>query len=180
MNLAFPRALMGGVLVALALAGCGTGSSEPSHLISTPTRSPYIARANQICGMMLRETRQLGRRFIKAVAATDQPSLLALETKALLGPGLGVLDRASKQLRAVSARAQDAALGVYVGLFEPIIQLGELRLHAGRTGNFAESQNLEQQMEQLGEEQRTAARLAGARTCGVNFLHALTAAWRIK
>jgi hypothetical protein len=160
----------------VALPACGGGSSQSSSVTDTG-RTGYRPAVNGICRDLLRETRKIGRHFIQSVQAGGQEDLLAAETQELVRPGLRVLERTSRRLRAVQARVQNPALGVYVGLFEPIVQLARLRLRAGRAGDLAESKNLERQMEELGAEQRTAARLAGVRVCQVDLLHALTSSW---
>lgn len=175
-----PYRSFGALMVTAALAGCGGGSTGSPHTATTATGSPNFAKAERVCEAMLRETRQVGRKFIPATERRGGSNILALETEFLVKPGLRVLNHAAGRLRAIDAETKNSTFQVYVGLFEPIIQLGELRLQAGRTDNLAEANNLVQQMEDLGEEQRSVAQQAGLKTCSIDFLHALTTSWTQK
>jgi hypothetical protein len=172
-------ALLLGLVVA---AGCGgSGDSGEATQASRPAApKPYVAKANRICRGMLRETRRVGRAFIKRAVETRAENLLTAETEQIVAPGMRVLKRTARRLRRLSARSHDASLAVYVGLYEPLIQLGELRLAAGHADDLNEAKNLERQMEELGAEQRLAARLAGLGACEVDFLQALVSSWRSK
>jgi hypothetical protein len=173
------------VLTVLALGGCGGGGEETTAAATTqqeatttaPRPRAYVAAANGVCRQMLRETRRLGRDFIAEVAASPEHDLLGSMTEGLISPGVTVLSRIAARLRAVEAKYPDPALSVYVGLYEPLLQLARLRLSAGEAEDFGEAKNLETQMEQIGTEQRLAARRAGLRDCGVDFLHALVSSW---
>ncbi|HEX2391914.1 MAG TPA: hypothetical protein VHI77_03235 [Solirubrobacterales bacterium] len=168
------------LIAVLALAGCGgssdagetTGAAQPT----APKR--YLAKGDAICRQMLRETRRVGRRFIKQAVEAEETSLFGAETERIVKPGIVVLERIARRFRALSAEAHDQSLAIYVGLYEPLIQLGELRLAAGEAGDLNEAKNLEAQMEEVGSEQRLAARLAGLHACEIDFLHALVSSWR--
>jgi hypothetical protein len=164
----------------LALPGCGgsSDSGEPTQAKVSTAPRPYVAEADGICREMLRETRQLGRRFVKRAVEAGESNFLGAETEHIVKPGLVILRRTASRFRRLSAQSHDPSLAVYVGLYEPLIQLGELRLAAGRVDDLNEAKNLERQMEELGAEQRVAAQLAGLRSCEVDFLQALVSSWR--
>lgn len=171
------------VLTALALGGCGGGGEETTtgattQQGATATSPPaYVAPADGVCRQMLRETRRLGRAFIAEVAISPDHDLLGSMTDGLIKPGVAVLSRIAARLRAVEAKYPDPELSVYVDLYEPLLQLARLRLSAGEAEEAGEARNLQMQMEQIGAEQRLAARRAGLRDCGVDFLHALVSSW---
>jgi hypothetical protein len=173
------RTLIPILLAVSAFAGCGSGSEATSPSTTQATASkPFVTAADRVCREMQRETKQLGHGFLARVASSPQHNLLRAETEILVRPGIRILDRAAARLRAVDERSEDPSLSVYVDLYEPLLQLAKLRLAAGEAEDLASAKNLEGQMEQIGAEQRVAARIAGLRDCRVDFLHALVSSWK--
>jgi hypothetical protein len=126
---------------------------------------------------MLRHAKKLGSEFAARVTRTGVTDLVALAPKVLFRPGLAEIEAAAARMRSIAGANPNPRFAVYVDLYEPLIQLGQLMLSAAEESDIAETQNLQIQMENVGGEQRTAARLAGLDDCRVDFLHALVASW---
>lgn len=186
------RGIAATVLVILLLgllAACG-GSSGSSSSVAQSTAggaetigradagpADYVAPANSVCRKMLRQAKQLGSEFATRFSRTRNPNLAAAAPRLLFKPGVAVIERSAARMRAVEAQHSDPRFAIYVGLYDPLVQLSRLMLSAAEEGDIAETRNLQVQMEGIGAEQRTAARLAGIRDCQVDFLHALVASW---
>ncbi|MGN6558576.1 MAG: hypothetical protein ACTHLH_11290 [Solirubrobacterales bacterium] len=168
------------VALALAVAGCGgsdSSSTVPQGAAARQRSAAYLRKADEVCAAMLRRTKKLGHEFIEKATGSNPPTLLSLQTELLVKPGLAVLRDTARRLRGIAAEAEDPELSLYAGLYEPLIQLAELRLRAGREGDPAESQNLQRQMEEIGAEQRQVAAAAGLENCQADFLQALVSSW---
>ncbi|HXQ88932.1 MAG TPA: hypothetical protein VN733_04765 [Solirubrobacterales bacterium] len=171
-------AIAGLAAAALILAGCGGSDSDPSSEATAPPLTAAHAReANATCEEMLRRTKVLGQGFIERASGATPRTLLELQTELLVQPGLDVLRDTARRFRRIAAESGNPELSLYAGLYEPLIQVGELRLQAGREGDPAESQNLQRQMEEIGAEQRQLAVALGLESCRIDFLRALVESW---
>jgi hypothetical protein len=177
------------LLLVLAVTACGGGSSSSSSsapVTTAPssggakepaeeTSTAYVKPAEATCHQLLREAQRIGRKFIAEYAASENASPEQFEMSGLIRPGVHSLERISTKFRALSERYPNPNFALYVGLYEPLLQLAHLRLAAGE--DEAEGKSLEGQMEAVGAEQRLAAKQAGLKACQIDFLHALVASW---
>jgi hypothetical protein len=176
------------VLLVLLLSACGGSSSSTS--VSTVATAPssggakepeggasmaYVKPAEATCERLLAEARQIGRSFVHKVIEVNATNPEEFEMSKLIRPGVRSLERIAARFRAIEKRHPNPNFDVYVGLYEPLLQLAHLRLAAG--DDQAEGKNLERQMESVGAEQRLAARQSGLKACRIDFLHALVASW---
>jgi hypothetical protein len=165
------------VIAALALIGlcsCGGGDDAPSQRAATiapPEEVPaaVVTQANRNCRQMLRDVKQVGRAAIRG----DYSDTLELATEGFAKPGLRLMRGLAKRQQALEPSADSARFSVYADLFDPIIVLAKQGLSAGRADDRARSQQLRDLLTGLGEDQQQAARRAGLRDCGVDFLDAL-------
>jgi hypothetical protein len=157
----------------IAVAGCGGGgeSSDASTTATTPTSPAVVAKADAICRQIAVELRAVGHR----AARSDAKSALELTTDYMIGPTIPVLARAGRKLEALKAAAGNPSYDLFVDLFDPALVLAEKRLTAGRHNDSARAEGLEDQLTNLGETQRAAARDAGLHDCAVDFQHILAA-----
>lgn len=182
MNTARARALRrGGPLVALAavvlalvfaLAGCGGGDDSGSGATTTatnPTSPAVVTKADAICRQIAVELRAIGHRAAHSEAANG----LELTTEHMIRPTIPVLARAGRKLEALKGAAGNPSYDLFVDLFDPALVLAEKRLAAGQRDDPATAEGLEQQLTNLGETQRAAARDAGLHDCAVDFQHIL-------
>jgi hypothetical protein len=167
-------ALVAMALVAgVAVAGCGGGDSGESATggvttgepTATPTSPAVVAKADTICRQIARELRAIGHRAAHSSASNG----LELTTEGMIRPTIPVLARAGRRLEALKAEAGNKSYDLFVDLFDPALVLAEKRLAAGRRGDHASSAGLEEQLTNLGETQRGAARDAGLDDCDVDF-----------
>jgi hypothetical protein len=149
------------------LASCGGGQGERS----AASRQAF-AEANANCRQMLAAVKQLA----KGVLSRGYSSNLELTTEGFAKPGIDLVRREAKQQQSLQAVAANPHFTLYAELFDPIIVLAEQRLRAGRAGEVARSQLLQDLLTSLGAEQRDAAHLAGLRDCDVDFLDAMVRA----
>lgn len=158
--------------LAVALAGCGGGDSTSSATTTTaakPTSPAVVAKADAICRQIAVELRAIGHR----AAHADASNGLELTTEYMIRPTIPVLARAGRKLEALKAAAGNPSYNLFVDLFDPALVLAEKRLAAGRRDDPATAEGLEQQLTNLGETQRAAARDAGLHDCAVDFQHIL-------
>jgi hypothetical protein len=158
---------------AVALAGCGGGgdSTGGGSTVTKPTAPKVVAEADTICRQIARELRAIGHRAAHATVTTG----LELTTEHMIRPTIPVLARAGRRLEALKAAAGNPSYDLFVNLFDPALVLAEKRLAAGRRGDRAGAEGLEEQLTNLGETQRGAARDAGLHDCDVDFQHILAA-----
>jgi hypothetical protein len=152
---------------AVALAGCGGGgdSTGSATTATKPTAPEVVAKADAICRQISRELRAIGRRAAYSTATNG----LELTTIYMIRPTIPVLARAGRRLEAMKKAAGNSSYDLFVDLFDPALVLAEKRLAAGRRGDQASSDGLEEQLTNLGETQRGAARDAGLHDCAVDF-----------
>jgi hypothetical protein len=177
----FSALLATAVTVAVVLTGCGgsgnsqtdttRSNSSPPRPVSGVNKTRYVERAEAICRQSVRETHTLGQELSQT--ASHSTSIQDTIARGLVKPGIGILSRQASRLRGLRPIPSSRDLYVYLGLFDPIIELSRQLLQAGETGNTAQSHNLELMIAGLGNEQSAAARHFGFRTCSVGFTSAL-------
>lgn len=158
--------------LSVAVAGCGGdggSSSSSSTTATTPTAPAVAAKADAICRQIAVELRAIGHRAAHSEAASG----LELTTEHMIRPTIPVLARAGRRLEALKAAAGNPSYNLFVDLFDPALVLAEKRLVAGQRDDPATAEGLEQQLTNLGETQRAAARDAGLHDCAVDFQHIL-------
>ncbi|HEX3042848.1 MAG TPA: hypothetical protein VHP56_12240 [Solirubrobacterales bacterium] len=163
------------LLLVLALsafaAGCGGDGEDNKPSAPVPADQSYAAKADAICQKGVARTRRLGREFSAAGITPTTPDLLAVTTDHLVRPGIRVRAQMAEELRALGQpKAGGEAVEAYLELFDPLEELSRLRLHAGVASDVGESHRLETLMQELGEEQQAAARIAGLEACATNFV----------
>jgi hypothetical protein len=172
--------LMATTLIVLALAaglavtGCGggdstTGGAAGTEVAAKPTAPAVVAKADAICRQIARELEAIGHRAAHSSASNG----LELTTEGLIAPTIPVLARAGRRLAALKGEAGNKSYDLFVDLFDPALVLAEKRLAAGRRNDHTSSAGLEEQLTNLGETQRGAARDAGLQDCEVDFQHIL-------
>jgi hypothetical protein len=184
MDLSRGRAALLLALCATALfTGCGSsGESAPETAVrsvdTAPDRSAsavdkgrYVARAEAICRRALRETRALGRNLSGVLS--NAPSPQQGITSGLVRPGTEILSREAAELRDLRPQPDSRLLEIYLGLFDPIVELGRQRLLAGTADEPDRAHDLELMIASLGNEQSVAAHRFGLQACGVPFTRAL-------
>jgi 4-amino-4-deoxy-L-arabinose transferase-like glycosyltransferase len=171
----------GAVLGALMLAGCGgddpdggptapsaTRAEEPRDAVA-PGKAGYIRRADAICAEAIAETRAFRKR-LGSVPPPPAPSAVAQFTEALVAPGIPILERQARRLRALPRPADDAeTLEAYLGLFDVTSALLRERLRVGREGNLTVGLELEDRIFAIGDEQLELAREYGFETCSTDL-----------
>lgn len=178
-------AIVVAVLTVVATAGCGGGDqatdTQPGASQKPPRSAPTatLAQANANCRRFLRQARELGDGAFSEGSGT----ILELATENVVKPSIPLLEEMARRQQALARAAGDPDLSFYADLFDPVIVLTKERLRSGqaviRTGSELErerSAELEDQMTELGEEQRGAARRAGLPACAVDFRKALISA----
>jgi hypothetical protein len=169
--------------IAAIFFGCGgsdgaapattAGSVDADAHRSAPRidRDRYVERAEAICSRSLRETRTLSRDLPEVIAGSASPQEGI--TNGLVRPGIGILSREAAELRDIEPVPSSRALKLYLGLFDPIVELSRQRLQVGTAGEPERARNLELMIAELGSEQSVAARRFGLRACAVPFTRAL-------
>ena len=181
MSLSRGRSALLIALATAALTGCGGSRSATSETTDTvvPThrtasdvdRGLYIAKAEAICRRGLRKTHALGRNLPEVLSSSASPQEGI--TNGLVRPGTEILSREAAGLRNIRPAPNSRALEIYLGLFEPIVELAHQRLEAGTAGELERAHNLELMIASLGDEQSAAAHQFGLHACSVKFTRAL-------
>jgi hypothetical protein len=171
------KAVMSVLLALLAIAGCGGGNDGDDGArppaATGPADPEYAEKAEKVCGRALDQTRRLGRAFSKAKISPATPDLLAVTTEKLVRPGIAIRARMARQLRSLPPPERGGeSVAAYLELFDPLEELSRQRLEAGLERDLDEVRRLEALMQELGEEQEAAARLAGLEACAANFVNA--------
>ncbi len=162
------------ILGALVLAGCGGGDSDepaaPEQRVPTSESDPgYASEANAICRKAVQETRELGQELLATGGSSSEA--IELTTEDLIAPGIEIRERQAERLRRLDPPADpDPFLVVYLDIFEPLGELSQQRLEAGRAQSYAKVSQLEDLMLDLANEQTRAARRAGLDDCAVDFV----------
>ena len=170
------------ILAAVAIAGCGEGDQATDAQPQASQEQPQLAsvgilaRASANCRRFLRQARELGDRAFGEGSGT----ILEMATENIVRPSIPLLEEMARRQQALARGTRDPDLTLYANLFDPIVVLTRERLRSGqaviRSGSEVErerSADLEDQMTELGEEQRAAARRARLPACSVDFRKAL-------
>jgi hypothetical protein len=165
------------------LGGCGgsdetapatsgdSAGADTSQAASGVDRGHYVARAEAICRRSLRETGELGRQLSRVISSAASPQRAI--TNGLVRPGTEILSRQGSDLRNLGPAPDSRALEIYLGLFDPIVELARQRLQAGTADEPERAHSLELMIADLENEQSLAARRFGMRACSVPFNNAL-------
>jgi hypothetical protein len=166
------------VVLASILAGCGSGGGSSTGATTT-TSVPAATAAHQgreaeaVCAKMVNNATRLGKKAF-AIDPSRYASSLEFTTEALIAPSLPVVEGSARELRAIIITGAEPKLGAFVNLFDPILALLQDRVRAGRQGNSEEAHEVEQQLIELGQIQRTLAKEAGLKSCDVDFVGAFS------
>lgn len=164
-----PIAMLLAAVAISALAACGGGGGQADQSAASPH---VLAKANANCRQMLHAVKQLA----KGVLNSGYANTLELTTEGFAKPGIALVRREAQRQQALQHTADDPHFSLYAELFDPIIVMAEQRLHAGQAREIAQAQLLQDLLTSLGAEQREAARRAGLRDCGIDFLDAMVRA----
>jgi hypothetical protein len=165
--------LTAALLLLLFIAGCGGDSGGSSSGQSAATNSAVpsaasVADGEAICSAMIARASRMGAQF------TDNPdfhsSALTLTTQKLIKPAIPIVERSARQLRALRPEAKSVKFDSFVTLYDPILALLRERVDAGEAGDEARARDLELQLLDLADLQRSLAREAGLNTCDVDFI----------
>ncbi|HEV7615373.1 MAG TPA: hypothetical protein VGO36_04000 [Solirubrobacterales bacterium] len=103
-----------------------------------------------------------------STAASPQQGI----TGGVVGPGIAILSAEAAGLRKLGPPPASPAFEIYLGLFDPIIELARQRFQAGTT-DPEQARRLELMVASLNAEQSAAAKRFGLRACGIEFNAAL-------
>ena len=182
MQLTSPRS-RGLVLLLLfmfLLTGCGSsdGPAAKESAAGAEKELPakadaaLAARSEAICKDTQREIKKLGRGLAQRISAASGLDAIG---EALVAPGIRILTRESSRLARLEEPSNPPRFQTYTGLFDPIIELSQQRLDAGRAGELSRGRDLELLIAGLTEKQAAVARELGLSACGVDFTQALGA-----
>jgi hypothetical protein len=105
---------------------------------------------------------------------TDAPQTAGeVVVNGLIKPGISILSEKAARLRAIEPAPDSPDLEVYVGFYNPIIELSRQLLQATEANDGARSRALELMIADLGDEQADAGRAFGFGSCAVTFTEAL-------
>ncbi len=179
----WPLALfIAGIVVAL-FGGCGgsdetltrsaAGAIESSEHQPVPRidRAQYLKRAEAICSRSAHEIHALGRALPRVFSQSG--SYQKAITNGLVRPGIEILNTEAARLRSLGPAPSSRESEVFLGLFDPIIELAHERLRAGNSGDPEHARTLELMIASLEDEQSAAARGLGLHACSLEFTHAL-------
>jgi hypothetical protein len=155
-------ALLCALALTCALAGCGGGGSSTSEARLAPAVHRH---AEAICREFDRELVAIGH----GALANPPHTTLELTTQRLVKPTIPVLEKTAARLQALQGQAGNASFELFSNLFDPAIVLAEKRLKAGEEEDYERSHGLEEQLTNLSETQRRAARNAGLAACDIDF-----------
>jgi hypothetical protein len=177
------RSLLSVLAVAVILGGCGSSDSGETEAATETTSSTsrnahsgvdparYSKRAEGICARGVRETHTLGRRLAEVVSNSATPE--AAITNGVVKPGIEILEREGNSLRSLGQPPDSRTWQVFVGLYDPIVELARQRLQATAAGEPERARGIEQMIGRLEGERSAAARQLGLDSCGVQFSRAL-------
>jgi hypothetical protein len=124
-----------------------------------------------ICRQSTLETRALRRKLPEAFSRSASPQDAI--TNGIVKPGIEILSHESTRLRDLGVSPSSSSLKIYLGLFEPIVELARQRLQVGTAGENERAHSLELLIAGLEDEQSAAARRVGLDACSVGFNRAL-------
>lgn len=182
MQLTSPRS-RGLVLLLLSVflaTGCGSSDSQTERegpagadkQLSAKPDAELAARSEAICKDAQREIKALGRGLAKRISGASGLDAIG---GALVAPGIRILARESSRFARLEEPSNPPRFQTYTGLFDPIIELSQQRLDAGRAGELSRGHEIELLIAGLTEEQAAIARELGLSACGVDFTQALGA-----
>ena len=161
-----------------ALSGCGGGSGSQSSSTVTGAATkeaglePVIARrVESICERATAESKALRADLPQRIRRSSSPEEAI--TQGLVAPGIVVLEKESRQIRAFSPRVESTVFATYVGLFEPVLTLAYQRLASGEAMEIDQSHELENLTAGLTLEQAKLAANLGLQGCETDFFQAL-------
>lgn len=170
------------ISVTIFLCSCGGGTSgddsqprlddigkSSGQAPGTVPVAAFSRKAEGVCRRSLAATRALGRRLPQILDGSSFAQEAV--TSGLVRPGVAILSTEAARLRALGT-PESGALQTYVGLFEPIVELGRQRLDVG-AGEIGRMHSLEQLIAGLEDEQSAIARRSGLKACAVSFNRAL-------
>lgn len=167
------------VLLTGALAGCGSSTSALTggsavatggDVTSIPSDA-YLGKVRAACRRAVAETGELAARLPKFFA--EAPNGTAAITEGVVRQGVRIIEAEARRVRAAGPEPTSAPLAVFVGLFDPIVELGRQRLASGEAEDATLSHRLEVLVTALSAEQAEAAGAAGLKPCSTDFTQAL-------
>lgn len=166
--------------ISLIAAGCGSSgdSTSPGAASGSQEAEPspveledsLVVQAETICKQGGREIDRLARNLSQEIASSPSRDVIG---EVLVEPGIRILNRQSSRLGELTEASDSPQFVTYVGLFEPVLELAELRLEAGRAEEPERGQALERLISDLEDEQSALAKELGLDACGVRFVEAL-------
>jgi hypothetical protein len=165
-----------------AVAGCGSSSStstggitaakaNPGTDAANTPRAAYVTKIRAACRRAVAETGALTARLPKFFA--EAPNGNVAITEGIVRQGVRIIEAEARRIRAAGPEPEATPLAVFVGLFDPIIELGHQRLTSGEAEEVERSHQLELLVTSLSDEQAEAAAAAGLKPCSVDFTQAL-------
>jgi hypothetical protein len=169
------------LLFVFLVTGCGSSSDGPTAQersadtekeLSAKAHAALAARSEAICKDAQRKIKKLGRGLAQRISGASGLDSIG---EALVAPGIRILTRESSRLARLEEPSNPPRWQTYTGLFNPIIELSQQRLDAGRAGELSRAHDLELLIATLTEKQAAVARELGLSACGVDFTQALGA-----
>lgn len=131
----------------------------------------WSRKAEAVCRRASAEAGAISAHLAEAIAKSEsQPEGI---NKGLVNPGVAILERESRRLRALRSPPESTDVTRFVGLFEPVIVLAHARAAAGEGSSLQAQRELEQLIVGLTAEQSTFARRSGLKACETGFFEAL-------
>jgi hypothetical protein len=124
-----------------------------------------------ICRRANREARAVGRELPNVFSQSSSPQVAI--ANGLIRPGVEILSGESAALRSLRPDPSSRSLGLFIGLFDPIVALARERLETSGGANPERGHELELMIARLSDEQVAAARRVGLTACSVDFTRAL-------
>jgi hypothetical protein len=131
----------------------------------------WSREAEAVCRQASAEAQSISAGLAEAIAKSEDQSEGI--NNGLVKPGIAILERESRRLRALRSPPETTDVARFVGLFEPVIVLAHARAAAGEDSSLQTQRELEQLIVGLTGEQSTAARRADLQACRTGFFEAL-------
>ena len=177
--------LLSALAATTLLIGCGSSGNGNSGTAADSTGAAthpagarvalprFVERAEKICVQGKRETQALGVRLSQVLSHSSPQDAI---TNALVKPGIGILNRERTSLKDLGPAPDSRTVEIFLGLFDPIIELAHQRLQATASDEPDQARSLEVMIARLEDERSAAARRLGLDACGVPFSRALRGA----
>lgn len=146
-----------------------TGKASTGKAADSGATRVFAKQAEGVCRQSLERTRALARKLPHIFSGSSFPQEAV--TSGLVQPGVAILSSEAARMRTLG-RPPSSALQTYVGLFEPIVELGRQRLDV-EAGEVAREHRLEQLIAGLENTQSAIARRSGLKACAISFNRAL-------